>query len=187
MSKHKFGDNITFVDSCDVNDTFASKYAKLEQEIMVSDVYEKAISNYMAKLTPEDTLGGHSKINFVRHAKSVDPDYMLYAWIDADCMNTQTNAGKIPTDKMTFCQLKDIPVERLEPDRVLASKDVYLNCSSFIVPNSLVEAFELLYEYKLIEWQTRWIAGDDHSLVLQIIQDHPVLFNLVKYHVYNSI
>ena len=156
---------------------------------MTSNLYENTISNGRTKFTPEHTLGGHSKINYVRHAKSVNSDYMVYAWIDHDCINAETNAGKIPTDKFTFYSLKDMPVEKLEPDRVLASDDVYINCSSFIVPNSFVEAFELLYEYKLIEWQTRWIADDDQSLVLQMVQDYPDLFYLVKYpvHQYNSI
>lgn len=189
ISKYKMNNNVTLVDCDDVNDTFASKYMKLEREIMSSNLYEKTISNYRAKFTPEHTLGGHSKINYVRHAKSVNPDYMVYAWIDPDCINSETNAGKIPTDKFTFCSLKDIPTERLEPDRILAGDDVYINCSSFIVPNSLVEAFELLYEYKLIEWQTRWIADDDQSLVLQMVQDCPDLFYIVKYpvYLYNSI
>ena len=189
VSKYKFGDNITFVGIDDVKDIFASKYMKLEQEIMSSTVYENAISNCRAKFTPEHTLSGHSKINFVRYAKSVNPDYMLYAWIDPDCVSSETNSGKIPTNKLTFCSIKDIPVERLDPNHVLASDDVYINCSSFIVPNSFVEAFELLYEYKLIEWQTRWIADDDQSLVLQIVQDYPDLFHIVKYpvHLYNSI
>lgn len=189
ICKYKLNNNVTLIDCEDVKDTFASKYMSLEREIIYSTRYEKTISNGRAKFTPEHTLGGHSKINFVRHAKSVNPDYMMYAWIDSECINAQTNAGKIPTDKFTFCSLKDIPTERLEPDRILASDDVYINCSSFIVPNSLVEAFELLYEYKLIEWQTRWIADDDQSLVLQMVQDCPDLFYLVKYpvYLYNSI
>jgi hypothetical protein len=184
IAQYKFGDNITFVGIDDVKDTFALKYMKLEQEIMTSSVYKNSISNCRSKFTPEHTLSGHSKINFIRHAKSVDPDYMLYAWIDSDCVTAQTNSGKIPADKLTFCSIKDIPTERLEPNCILASDDVYINCSSFIVPNSLVEAFEILYEYKLIEWQTRWIADDDQSLVLQMVQDCPELFYLVKYPVY---
>jgi hypothetical protein len=189
LSKYKLNNNVTLIDINDVKDTFSLKYMKLEREIMSSTVYEKAISNCRAKFTPEHTLGGHSKINYIRHAKSVNSDYMVYAWIDHEYINSQTNAGKIPTDKFTFYSLKDMPVEKLEPDRVLASDDVYINCSSFIVPNSYVEAFELLYEYKLIEWQTRWIADDDQSLVLQMVQDYPDLFYLVKYpvHQYNSI
>ena len=187
LSQYKFGDNIALVDDDNVKDTFALKYAKLEKEIMASNVYEKAISNCRAKFTPEHTLSGHSKINFVRHAKSVDSDYMLYAWIDSDCVSSETNAGKMPSDKMTFCSLKGIPIERLEPERVMASDDVYINSSSFVVPNSLVEAFELLYEYKLIEWQTRWIADDCQSLVFQMVQDHPDLFHLVNSNLFSKL
>ena len=181
VSKYKFENNIVFIDSEDVQDTFVSKYMIMEREILLSNIYEKSRSNCKANHTPEHTLGGHSKINFIRYAKSLNPDYLLYMWIDADCVTAQTNTGKIQADKITFGSLKDMPMERLGPEHTFASDDIYVNCGSFVVPNSLVETFELLYEYKLLEWQTRWIADDEQSLVFQMIQDCPDLFNIVKY------
>lgn len=177
---YTFRDNIIFINLDTVEHTFVKKYAVLENEIIKSKQFKN--------INPEYTLINHSKINYLRDAKqNVLPNYMFYAWIDFGYAKNDTiqipksiSLDKLPTKKFTYHTLRDVPDEKIDPNSVLGNEDVYLTGSSFIVPNSIVEAFEVLYEYKLIEWQTRWIANDDQALILQIYQDHPGLFNLIK-------
>jgi len=70
---------------------------------------------------------------------------------------------------------------------MLASEEVYLTGSSYIVHNSLVEKFELLHEYKILKWQLNYIADDDQNLVLQIYFDNPDLFHLIHFEEYLSL
>lgn len=187
LADYTFTDNIVFINFDSVEHTFIKKYAVLENEIISSKQFEN--------INPEYTLINHSKINYLRDAKqNVLPNYMFYAWIDFEYANNDTtqipqsiSLDKLPTNKFTYHTLRDIPDEKFDPNYTLGTNDVYLTGSSFIVPNSMVEAFEVLYEYKLIEWQTRWITNDDQGLILQIYQDHPGLFKLIIYPAYMCI
>jgi len=194
---YTFSDNIIFINFDSVEHTFIKKYIGLEREIIASQHYQNRIPYFRKNQNPEHvypeyTLINHSKINFLRDAKqNVLPNYMFYAWIDFGYAKNDTikipnsiDLDKLNTKKLTYHTLRDVPDEKIDPNYILGSDDLYLTGSSFIVPNSIVEAFEVLYEYKLIEWQTRWIADDDQSLVLQICQDHPGLFHLIKYRTY---
>jgi hypothetical protein len=184
---YTFSDNIIFINFDSVEHTLVKKYAVLENEIIASKNNQTNTSEY--------TLINHSKINYLRDAKqNVLPNYMFYAWIDFGYAKNDTiqipkaiALDKLPTKKFTYHTLRDVPDEKIDPNHVLGSDKVYLTGSSFIIPNSIVEAFEVLYEYKLIEWQTRWITNDDQGLILQIYQDHPGLFNLIKNSDYMSL
>jgi hypothetical protein len=200
LANYTFGDNVIFINFDSVEHTFIKKYIGLEREIITSQDYQNRIPDFRKNQNPEHvypeyTLINHSKINYLRDAKqNVLPNYMFYAWIDfgyakndAIQLPKAIDLDKLPTNKLTYHTLRDVPDEKIDPNYILGSDDLYLTGSSFIVPNSIVEAFEVLYEYKLIEWQTRWIADDDQSLVLQIYQDHPGLFNLIKYPAYMCI
>ena len=200
LADYTFSDNIIFINFDSVEHTFIKKYIGLESEIITSQDYQNRIPYFRKNQNPEHvypeyTLINHSKINYIRDAKqNVLPNYMFYAWIDFGYAKNDTiqlpkaiALDKLPTNKLTYHSLRDVPDEKIDPNYILGSDDLYLTGSSFIVPNSIVEAFEVLYEYKLIEWQTRWIADDDQSLVLQIYQDHPGLFNLIKYSAYMSL
>ena len=200
LANYKLSDNIIFINFDSVEHTFIKKYIGLEREIIASQHYQNRIPDFRKNQNPEHvypeyTLINHSKINYLRDAKqNVLPNYMFYAWIDFGYAKNDTiqlpkaiAIDKLPTNKLTYHSLRDVPDEKIDPNYILGSDDLYLTGSSFIVPNSIVEAFEVLYEYKLIEWQTRWIADDDQSLVLQIYQDHPGLFNLIKYPAYMSL
>ena len=181
---YTFSDNVIFINLDSVEHTFFKKYAVLENEIIANKQIKSIKLEY-----------NHSKINFLRDAKqNVLPNYMFYAWIDFGYAKNDTiklpqaiALHKLNTKKLTYHTMRDAPNEKIDPNCVVGIDDVYLTGSSFIVPNSIVEAFEVLYEYKLIEWQTRWIANDDQSLALQIYQDHPGLFNLVKCSDYMSL
>jgi hypothetical protein len=121
------------------------------------------------------TTKKHNKINCIRDAKRFLPDNMFYMWIDSEFVNNEiipknVNIDK-PNNQMSFYSI---------PNDIIS-------CLSFIVPNSLVEAFEILYEYKLIEFQTRCIANDDQNIVLQLFMEHPDLFNCVKIPVFLSL
>jgi len=194
LGDYTFSDNIIFINFDIVEHTFVKKYIGLEREIISSQHYQNRIPDFRKNQNPEHvypeyTLINHSKINYLRDAKqNVLPNYMFYAWIDFGYAKNDTIQipkaivlDKLPTKKITYHTLRDVPDEKIDPNSVLGSDDVYLTGSSFIVPNSIIEAFEVLYEYKLIEWQTRWIANDDQALILQIYQDHPGFFKLIKY------
>jgi hypothetical protein len=136
------GSNITFVNAEQVADTFSEKYMKLAQEI------ETNSADYSV----------HNKINMLRHAKSIKPEYFLYAWIDCSSqMNTDKfHNCKFPTNKLT----------------VFSS-----DSSTFIIPNSLVEGVELFYEYKLIELQSQWLTSE--TMFPEMFRDFPDMVNII--------
>ncbi len=134
---------ITFVDSNQVTNTLEKKYIQLGREI-----------------DPDAEYSEHNKINFLRHAKSVNPNYILYAWLDctAEMSAIKFHNTNFPTNKLTFFSSAS-------------------DSSTFVIPNSLMESVEVLYEYKLIEMQTRWIANQ--HIFAQMHQDFPGMFNLI--------
>jgi hypothetical protein len=121
------------------------------------------------------TMREHCKINCIRDAKRLLPDNMFYMWIDCEYVNNEIIPKNVNIDK---------PINQMSFYSILNAN---ISCLSFIVPNSLVEAFEILYEYKLIEFQTRCIANDENNIVLQLYLDHPDLFNCVKIPVFLSL
>ncbi len=117
----------------------------------------------------------HCKINCVRDAKRLLPDNMFYMWIDSEFVNNEIIPKNVNIDK---------PINQMSFYSIPNDK---ISCLSFIVPNSLVESFEILYEYKLIEFQTRCISNDENNIVLQLYLEHPDLFNCVKIPVFLSL
>lgn len=134
---------ITFVDSNQLTNTLEEKYIQLGREIDPSAEYSE-----------------HNKINFLRQAKNVNPNYILYAWVDctAEMTPIKFHNAVFPTNKLTFFS---------------SASDT----SSFVIPNSLLDSIEVLYEYKLIEMQTRWIANQ--HVFTQMYQDFKGMFNLI--------
>jgi len=189
--RFSFNDNIIFKDFNEVEDTFFNKCMIEEKKIMSSSIYQKKIPLSRKLKNPEHiyaeyTLINHSKINFLTHSKKNNPNYIFYAWIDFGYLRDINNVPKdidilkLP-NKIIYHALKIPPKNRISPNAMLASEEVYLTGSSYIVHNSLVEKFELMHEYKILKWQLNYIADDDQNLILQIYFDNPELFHLIQY------
>ena len=114
----------------------------------VADKFEEKYIKLAQEIQPNPGYSGHYKINLLRHVKTIKPEYMLYAWIDCSSQMNFHNC-KLSTKKVTFIS----------------------STSTFIIPNSLVEAVELLYEYKLIESQTQWLTHE--TMFPQIFEEFP--------------
>jgi hypothetical protein len=189
--RYSFNNNIIFKEFNEVEEIFFNKYMGAEKKIMSSSIYQRKIPPSRKFKNPEHiypdyTLINHSKINFLTHAKKNNPNYMFYAWIDFGYLRDINNipkdidVSKLPK-KIIYHALKTPPKNRISPNEMLASEEVYLTGSSYIVHNSLVEKFNLIYEYKILKWQLNYIADDDQNLVLQIYFDNPELFHLIQF------
>jgi len=189
--RFSFNDNIIFREFNEVEETFFNKYMIAEKTIMSSSIYQNKIPPSRKFKNPEHiypdyTLINHSKINFLTYTKKSNPNYIFYAWIDFGYLKDINNLpkdidiSKLPK-KIIYHALKTPPKNRIYPNEMLASEEVYLTGSSFIVHNSLVEKFDLIYEYKILKWQLNYIADDDQNLVLQLYFDNPELFHLIKF------
>ena len=191
VNKNKtFEKNIIFENLNNVN-TFYNTFIENDKKIIESDIYKNKIPDYR-KISPEHVyseynLINHSKINFVRHTKMLYPNYLFYAWIDFGRMNDanenipQTvNISLLPTNKITYHFVNEPPTNPINEHDMLKSNEVFLLGSSFIVPNNLVETFELIWKQKLLVWQNIFITDDDQNLVLQLYFDNPKLFHKIK-------
>jgi hypothetical protein len=189
LSKFKYNSNIIFKNLNDVN-TFFDKYLQNEQLIISSECYKNKIP-YSRKTNPEHvyaeyTLINHSKVNFISNTKKIF-NYDFYAWIDfgyvKDILSIpirkNINASLLP-EKIIYHYLKYPDLNNIiNPNDMLKSEDIYLTGSSFIVPNSLVENFEILYENKIKNFQYDYICDDDQNLVLQLYYDNHNLFHII--------
>jgi len=189
--RYSFNDNIIFKDFNEAEETFFNKYMGAEKTIMSSSIYQSKIPPSRKFKNPEHiypgyTLINHSKINFLTYTKKSYPNYLFYAWIDFGYLRDINNVpkdidiSKLPK-KIIYHVLKTPPKNRISPNEMLASEEVYLTGSSYIVHNSLVEKFELIWEYKILKWQLNYIADDDQNLVLQLYFDNPELFHLIQF------
>lgn len=189
LSKFKFNSNIIFKNFNDVN-TFFNKHLENEKLIIDSEFYKNKIP-YSRKTNPEHVyaeynLINHSKINFISHSKKLF-NYDFYAWVDFGYVKDfisvpvrkNINPSLIP-EKIIYHYLKYPDLNSIvSPNDMLKSDDIYLTGSSFIVPNSLVENFEILYENKIKNFQNNYICDDDQNLVLQLYYDNPELFHII--------
>ena len=191
LAEYKFSSWIVF-ERLDKVATFYAEFLEKDREIMASKISKDKIPDCRKKhpehLYSEYNLINHSKPCFISAAKTRYPDYTFYSWIDfgfvRDIANIPRNLNlcDIPKNKIIYqsiCEL--IPSQRPDADAMLASYDIYLTGSSFIVGSSLVEQFEEMYKAKIREMQERNITDDDQSFILQIYYDHPELF-CVYYH-----
>jgi hypothetical protein len=180
--------NIVLHDYNDVN-TFYNKYLETEKRIMSSNEYQNKVP-VERKVNPEHshpeyTLVNHNKVNFLSHTKKLYSDYDLYSWIDFGAI--RNNLDHVPSflnfnsleDKISYMNLCK-PGERISKEDMLKTADVYLTGTSFIVPSRLVEAYEHIYELKLLEFYKDNVCDDDQNVVLQIYYDHPFLFQLFQ-------
>jgi len=191
VTKNKqFNENIIFEDLNIVN-TFFDKFIENDKKIIENDIYKNKIPDYRKELPEhlysEYNLINHIKINFIKHTKNKYSDYLFYSWIDFGRMNEsidnvpkEIDISLLPNNKITYHFVNDPPLNKIDDVEMLKSNVVYLLGSSFIVPNNLVEDFEILWENKLIKWQENYITDDDQNLVLQLYFDNPNLFHKIK-------
>lgn len=191
IKNKQFRENIIFEDFNKVN-TFFNNFIEDDIKIISSKEYKDKIP-YNRKHLPEHlyseyNLINHSKINFISHTKKLYPNYLFYAWIDFGRMNESLNniprdidINLIPKNKISYHCVNEPPLNKITSNDMLKSNFVFFLGSSFIVPNNLVDLFELLWRKKIIEWQKNNITDDDQNLVLQIYFDNIDLFNKIKY------
>ena len=170
-------------------DTFLDIYLDTEQSILDSDEFKSKIPKERLNIKPETWNGqynlmNHSKVNFVKYAKAMFPDYMYYSWIDFGYVRNDVNnvpqninIAKLPKDKVVF-ETFYLPQKQTE-EEVLQIDETIFKGSCFIIPNILVETFYNKYENKLLNWYSRNISDDDESLVMQLYFDEPHMFNMI--------
>lgn len=190
FKKTSLNENIIFRELNEVN-TFLNQFLEKDKEIINSDIYKQKVPEYRKKL-PEHlysdyNLINHSKINFVNKTKQLYPNYLYYAWIDFGRMNGELDnipqnldISLLPKNKITYHFVNDPPKNRISEENMLRSNEVHLLGSSFILPNRMVEIFEILWKNKLIDWQKEYITDDDQNLVLQLYFDNPYMFYGIK-------
>ena len=189
LSKNKFNDNIIFYNFDDV-DSFYKKYLQKETEILNSEIFRRKVASNRLYNNPETwcakyNLINHSKINFIKHVKTLYLNYKYYAWIDfgfvkngdLNVIPKSINPDKVQ-NKITY-QYKYLTL-RIDANEILKSNNDYIAGGAFVIPNEKVEWFEKKYENKLNEWYLNYIADDDQSLVLQLYFDNKDIFNLIQ-------
>ena len=196
-NKTIFKPNIIFKNLNSVN-TFFDRYLESEQIIINSAIYKNKIPEHR-KINPEHlyaeyNLINHSKINFVSDAKNTF-NYDFYAWIDFGYVKKYNsipfkkniNPDLLP-EKIIYHYLKYPDLDnKVEPNNMLKSDDIYLTGSSFIVPKSLVDNFEMMYENKIRSFEENYISDDDQNLVLQLYYDRHELFHIIYHHEWFSL
>jgi hypothetical protein len=188
----KLPNHIYFYDITKV-DSFLNKYAEKEEEIINSDSFQQLIPESRKKL-PETNyakynLINHSKINFVAEAKKINPSYTHYCWIDFGMIRhpifiqnipNKLDRNKIPNDKILFNTLNDLPNNEISMTQLLHIDHIFFHGCQFIIPNSLIEIYEKIYESELLYYYYCEIVDDDQSLVYKIYHKYPQLFHITK-------
>jgi len=185
---YNFNNNIIFMDLNIVN-TFLKKNIFNEELIIKSEIYKNKIP-IQRKNNPEHkyasyNLINHSKINFISKSKELYPNYIFYSWIDFGFgreiihLPTVINIKKLPK-KIIYQLNNDIPKEKICSEFMLSQDVIFFMGSAFIIPNELIEIFEILYEKKLKELEEKNIVDDDQNVVLQIYFDNKDLFSVFQ-------
>ncbi len=185
----KFPPNICFINLAQIKDTFFNKFLDIDRKVMNSDIYKNKIPIYRKNnpehLYSEYNLINHSKINFVKDASIRFPNYEFYSWIDfgyvrtLDSLPKNINIARLP-QKITYQCLR-IPDlnNKIGPNEMLKTNDVYFTGSPNIIHKSMVNEFEKKYEQKLLEFYEKNITDDDQNIILQIYYENPEMFNLL--------
>ena len=145
--QHKFNSNIIFINIEDVEDAYIYKYRDIDTKILQSDEYKNMIPDYRKHLPEHNdllyNLINHSKINFIKHAKTKFSDFQLYSWVDFGRFNDNINniPANLNTDiisksKITFQTPHGawFTNERISPVEMLKSNTIFMLGASFIIP-----------------------------------------------------
>jgi hypothetical protein len=190
----KLPNHIKFYDITLV-DSFLKKYAAREKEIIESASFRQLIPDRRKDL-PETNyanynLINHSKINFVAKAKEFDPFHSHYCWIDFGMIRNslffpnipnKLDFSKIPNDKIFYNVLYDLPKNEMSMLELLDFDYIFFHGCQFIIPHSLVEYYEKIYECELLYYHYCGLVDDDQSLTYKIYHKYPNLFHTTKIH-----
>jgi hypothetical protein len=187
-NRYNFKENIIFIELNEV-DTFYNKYLEEERRVISDKKFQNKIPKERFRKHPETwsakyTLINHSKINFVRHTKDIYPDYSFYSWIDFGYVR---NLNRVPKnlnldnfpDRIIYQKFDNIPEPRLNAIKMLTIDEAKIAGSAFVIPKTLINRFENLYENKIKLWHENYICDDDQSLVLQLYYENKHLFHLI--------
>jgi hypothetical protein len=188
LDKYTFKNNIIFRDLKNVN-TFYDKYLEEERRVICDKRFQIKIPKERFRKHPETwcakyTLINHSKVNFVRFTKDEYPNYDFYSWIDfgyvRDINNIPENIDieQLP-NKIIYQSFGQIPEPRLDAIKILKINEAIIAGSAFIIPKSIVNIFEELYENKIKQWHQNFICDDDQSLILQLYYENKHFFHLI--------
>lgn len=188
LESYTFYENMEFHDLESVP-SFYDKYIDVERTIISSEEFQKKVPEDRKKAPEhwcaEYTMVNHSKINYVKKAKEIYPNYTYYSWLDFGCIRNTLLDVPMHCDlsklekKITYLALK-MPTTRRSPEEMVASHDVYLSGSQFILHTDLIDTFHTLYENKILEFQKQYICDEDQGIVLQLYYDNPDLFQLFE-------
>jgi len=189
LEKYIFLDNVLFFDMNNV-DTFYKQFLHSQTKIINSLDYKSKIP-IDRKGAPEHNyaeynLINHSKINFIREAKFLFPNYSFYSWIDfgfgksIDHLPTKiSNINSLPR-KIIYHNEFDIPETKITPNDMLKEHRIFFIGSSLIIPNELIENFENLWKSKIIELENINVVDDDQNIVYQLYFDNKDMFELIR-------
>jgi hypothetical protein len=183
--------NITFINMDNfIQNTFFTTLMEKDKAVMNSEIYKKKLA-YHRRVNPEHlyseyNLINHSKISFIKQAKEYY-NYDFYAWIDFGYIRNSDlniprniNVKAFPNKIMYSCfRYPDIN-NRIDPNVLLQLDDIIVMGGSFILPNCLVDTYEILYEENLLKLYDQHISDDDQNVVVQIYYNNPELFHLLK-------
>lgn len=203
LKSRSYPPNIMFIDISGIDTFLKEPYLSKETEIMANPIYKSKIGDFrktaIEHTFPKYTLLTHSKICFLKHTKSILPNFQFYAWIDFGYPVKDNIFGwpscpypAVPK-KINFGYLDEkfhIASYRIFPDHVKETDFLLYNCwtfyaFSFIIHSNILEIFFELYVKKLEFWQKNYLADDEQNLLYQIFQDHPNLFKV--FHIGQSI
>jgi hypothetical protein len=187
-TKHTFSENIIFCDF-PTEELFYDTFLESQRQIIESGEYREKIP-MDRKTVPEHiyaeyNLINHSKINFVRKAKSLFSNYSFYSWIDfgfgkllEDLPIKIPNINRLPR-RIIYHSMTPIPEIQISPNDMLKEHRIFLIGSSYIIPNELVEIFENIYEKKILELEKEKVVDDDQNIVYQIYMENKEMFRLI--------
>ncbi len=182
--------NIIFRDINDVQSTY-DQYLDLHEEIIASDDYQKLIpserKNFPEHRYGQYTAATNSKIDYLAAARKEFQSCSYYAFIDfgfcrqAHFAPFNVDVGKLTPNKiilpaMTMPDMQNI----LSRSDLLATDEIYIEGSTFIVPNAFVSYYHQLWRDELGRYYAEKIVDDDQSIAYQIVMNNPHLFVLVR-------
>jgi hypothetical protein len=188
---------IEFRDIGSVESAF-DRFAGRHQDIIDSDSYQALIPAHR-KDKPEHLYGNYtsimsSKIDYVVAARQEFLTCSYYAFIDFGYVRRPESAPrnldftKLFPNKIVVPVMKVPEVEHvLSRHELLATDEVFVQGSTFIVPNRLVSVYQKLWHTELDNYHSDGIIDDDQSIVYRITVSHPKYFTFVFSHYWFSL
>ena len=187
IQQYNFPPNILFHDLSGIN-IFFNNHLSNQIQIIESETYKNKIPHHRIGAPEhqyaEYNLINHSKINFVREAKDLYPDYSFYSWIDFGFGKKNIHYPTIIENvhllpRKIIYQLNTPILEiKISPNDMLKEHRIFFMGSSFIIPNEMIDIFENIYKLKMLELEKEYVVDDDQNMLYQIYYDYPDMFYL---------